>query len=182
MVGVQGRDDAMAGIGRRWVIALATLLCLTLLSGCGERQPQPGHVLDEAMRAGRSADSFHAADEDYFHDMDGGIALTPEEIKGRNMWLVWTGGDDRFWDGMTTSTFGGFDLLKIVAYDPTRTIDRDRRWTYLGLMNEPCFDPPTSSDKDRFGLLLDARRSDCPPEPFADETKYPGVKIGARGI
>ena len=30
--------------------------------------------------------------------MDGGVALTPDEIKGRNMWLVWTGGNDRFWD------------------------------------------------------------------------------------
>ena len=27
--------------------------------------------------------------------------LTPDEIKGRNMWLVWTGGNDRFWDRMT---------------------------------------------------------------------------------
>ena len=25
------------------------------------------------------------------------------------------------------------------------------------------------------------RRKDCPPDPFEDETKYPGVKIGARG-
>jgi len=115
MAGVQGRDDAMAGNGWRRVIALAALLCLMFLFGCGERQPQPGHVLDEAMRAGRSADSFHAADEDYFHDMDGGIALTPEEIKGRNMWLVWTGGNDRFWDTITISSSGNFDLLKIIS-------------------------------------------------------------------
>ena len=25
------------------------------------------------------------------------------------------------------------------------------------------------------------RRTDCPPDPFANEQKYPGVKIGARG-
>ncbi len=160
--------------------ALFSISCLLTLTGF-DNSLRPGQVLDEARIAGRDAASFPPADEDYFHDMDGAIALSPEEIKGRNMWLVWSGGDDRFWDGMTTSTFGGFDLLKIVAYDPTRKIDRDRRWTYLGLMNEPCFDPPTSPDKDRFGLLLDLRRSDCPPDPFADETKYPGVKIGARG-
>jgi hypothetical protein len=113
--------------------------------------------------------------------MDGGIALTPEEVKGRNMWNVWSGGNDRFWETMTASTFGAFDLLKIAAYNPDKPIDRDRRWTYLGLINEPCFDAPTQPDSNRFGLLLDTRRSDCPADPFADETKYPGVKIGARG-
>ena len=62
--------------------------------------------------AGRDVASLPAADEDYFHDMDGGVALTADEVKGRNMWLVWTGGNDRFWDVMTASTFGAFDLLK----------------------------------------------------------------------
>src|SRR6266566_5510685 len=160
--------------------ALFLLSCLLTLTGF-DNSPRPGQVLDEARVAGRDAASFPPADEDYFHDMDNAIALTPEEIKGRNMWLVWSGGDDRFWDGMTSSTFGGFDLLKIIAYDPTKKIDRDGRWSYLGLINEPCFDPPTGPDKDRFGLLLDARRGDCPPDPFANETKYPGVKLAARG-
>jgi hypothetical protein len=94
---------------------------------------------------------------------------------------MWSGGNDRFWNGMTASTFGGFDLLKIVAYDPTKKIDRDWRWDWLGLINEPCFDPPTGPDKARFGLLLDMRRTGCPSDPFANEAKYPGVKIGARG-
>jgi hypothetical protein len=162
------------------VRTLFFLSCMVALTGF-DNSPRPGQVLDEAKAAGRDAVSFPPADEDYFHDMDGALALTPEEVKGRNTWLVWTGGNDRFWDGMTASTFGGFDLLKIIAYDPTQKIDRDRRWSWLGLINEPCFDPPKGADKDRFGLLLDARRSDCPPDPFANETKYPGVKIGARG-
>src|SRR6185312_17522060 len=97
------------------------------------------------------------------------------------MWLVWSGGNDRFWDRMTHFTFGAFDLLKIVAYDPARPIDRARRWQYLGLINEPCFDAPTAPDPNRFGLLLDVRRPDCPADPFENEAKYPGVRIGARG-
>jgi hypothetical protein len=36
-------------------------------------------VVDEARQAGRAAQTFPAADEDYFHAMDGGIALTPDE-------------------------------------------------------------------------------------------------------
>ena len=153
---------------------------MLLLAGF-DSGPRPGQVLDEARAAGRDAASFPAAGEDYFHDMDGGVALTPDEIKGRNTWLLWTGGNDRFWDGMTASTFGAFDLLKIVAYDPTKKADRDWRWSYLGLINEPCFEAPSEPDPDRFGLMLDMRRSDCPADPFANESKYPGVKIGARG-
>jgi hypothetical protein len=167
------------GFARPARATAAAALCLLL--SAFDNAPKPGQVLDEAKAVGRDAASFPAAGEDYFHDMDGGIALTPDEIKGRNMWIVWTGGDDRFWDGMTASTFGAFDLLKTVAYDPKQNIDRDRRWTYLGLINEPCFDAPTQADAKRFGLLLDVRRTDCPADPFADATKYPGVAIGARG-
>jgi len=108
--------------------------CL-LLAGWDCAAQSSGHVLDEARQAGRDAASLPMASEDYFHDMDGGVALSPDEIKGRNMWVVWTGGNDRFWDGMTASTFGAFDLLKIVAYDPAKSVNRNRRWNYLGLMN-----------------------------------------------
>jgi len=157
----------------------AALLCILLTAF--DNGPRSGQVLDEAKAAGRDAASFPAASEDYFHDMDGGIALGADEIKGRNTWILWTGGNDRFWDGMTASTFGAFDLLKIVAYNPEQKVDRDRRWNYLGLVNEPCFDPPAQPDPDRFGLLLDSRKPGCPADPFADAAKYPGVKIGARG-
>src|SRR5690349_9923796 len=50
-----------------------TLFAACVLSACGA-QGVPGHVLDEAARAKRTAESFPAADEDYFHDMDGGLA------------------------------------------------------------------------------------------------------------
>src|ERR1051326_1294407 len=80
-----------------------------LLLACGG--PRPGGGQDEASRAGRVADSFAPADEDYFRDMDVGTGpLTREEVIGRNMWLVWTGGNDRFWDRVIPYTFGNFDL------------------------------------------------------------------------
>src|ERR1700739_2988963 len=96
---------------------LAGLACL-LIAGCS-REPQPGTVLDEARQAGRTAASFPQAADDYFHDMDGGVQLTPDEIKGRNMWLVWTGGNDRFWDRLTQYTFGAFDMLKMITSHPS---------------------------------------------------------------
>ncbi len=141
----------------------------------------PAQVIDEARQAGRSAQSMPAADEDYFHDMDGGIQLTPDEVKGRDMWLVWTGGDDRLWDRLTNLTFGSFDLLKILSSYPGLKYSRDNRWDYLGLVNEPCFTKPTGPDPKHYGLWLDQRSANCPPDPFANAQKYPGVAVGARG-
>lgn len=178
--------------------AMAFLSSMLLLPGCGKSDaPQ----IDEAQKAGREAASFPQADEDYFHDMDNGPALSPEAIKGRNMWLVWTGGNDRQWDELARhTTLGYHDLLKVVTSHPSQNYcveygkdygkeygkedgkcDRDSRWRWLGAVNEPCFDKPTGPDPARFGLWLDVRRKDCPPDPFENEEKYPGVKIGARG-
>jgi hypothetical protein len=173
-----------------WRIARNVLLvfCLLTAPGAGANDPpRPGKVLDEARQAGRGAASLPAPVEDYFHDMDGGADLKPDPdtkldpVLGRNTWIVWSGGNDRFWDKMTSYTFGAFDLLKIVAYDPNKPIDRAERWKRLGLINEPCMDAPAAPDPNRFGLMFDTRKAGCPADPFEDETRYPGVKVGARG-
>jgi hypothetical protein len=159
-------------------LLLIVVLALLLLPGS---RPQPGKVRDEAMIASRPASSFPAADEDYFKDMDNGAQLSADEVKGRNMWLVWSGGNDRFWDVMIKHAFGTFDLLKTISSAPGLSYSRDNRWNYFGVINEPCFDKPTAPDPKHFGLWLDQRRTDCPSDPFADAVKYPGVKLGARG-
>ena len=164
----------------RWKEIILGLLVCALLVACS-KQPRPGEVLDEAKLAGRDAKSFPQASEDYFHDMDGGVALTGDEVKGRNMWIVWSGGNDRLWNKMTEYTFGAFDLLKIISSHPSLGYSRDNRWNYLGLVNEPCFEMATAPNKDRRGLWLDVRKKDCPADPFENESKYPGVKIGSRG-
>jgi hypothetical protein len=163
------------------------LLCCLLTMPAASDSPQPGKVLDEARQAGRSARSLPAPMEDYFHDMDGGVALTVDPdtklnpVLGRNTWLVWSGGNDRFWDKMTAYTYGAFDLLKIIAYDPSKPMDRAERWKRLGVVNEPCMEAPSAPDPNRFGLMFDVRKAGCPADPFEDATEYPGVKIGARG-
>ena len=58
-----------------WLLLLGSLT----FAGCS-RQPQPGEVLDEARQAGRDGASFTHASEDYFRDMDGALALTPQEV------------------------------------------------------------------------------------------------------
>ena len=77
-------------------------------------------------------------------------------------------------------------------------VARPNRWKYFGLVNEPGFQPwdpkgcdwkadkktdqePSGQcgDAKRFGLWLDRRVG--PPDPFEDESQYPGVRVGARG-
>ena len=174
------------------LVLIMALVAFVAYRVFAHRGPRPGTLLDEARQANRPATSFTAADEDYFHDMDGAVPLTPAEVKGRNTWVVWTGGNDRFWDKIGTTSFGALDLLKTLSSYPN-VIDpatgekfkysRDNRWYYLGLVNEPCFEKATGPDPNRFGLWLDKRvvSPECPPDPFENETKYPGVRVGWRG-
>lgn len=166
-----------------WLGNIVVLGCAAMLCACaGSEEPGiSGQVKDEALEVGRQSSSFPAADEDYFHDMDGGVALAPGEIKGRNSWMIWTAGNDRFWDHISVTSFGSFDLLKSVSSHPSLKFSRDTRWKFLGLVNEPCFDKATAPNPARHGLWLDTRRADCPPDPFENEQKYKGVLIGARG-
>ena len=167
-------------IRRLWLPASLILVTGLIFSSCSKESPSVD-VLDEAKRAGREVASFPHATEDYFRDMDNGIQLTAAEIQGRNMWNVWTGGNDRLWNHMTEFTFGSFDLLKIISSHPSLGYGRTTRWSYLGLVNEPCFEPAKAPVKDRYGLWLDVRGKDCGPDPFENEAKYPGVAIGTRG-
>ena len=44
---------------------------------------------------------------DYFRAMDYGRPLAPNEVEGRNTWVLWTGGDEAFgttWPGTATAT------------------------------------------------------------------------------
>src|SRR5260370_7956373 len=83
------------------------------------RGPRPGTVLDEAKLANRGPESFPAAGENYFQDMDadakGPVKFNEAQIKGRNTWIVWTGGDDRLWDTLRVKSFGALDFLKTLS-------------------------------------------------------------------
>jgi hypothetical protein len=182
------------------VIGFASSSVAGSLPDCGT---VAGDIKDEAMCVGRTADSLPGADEDYFRDMDNGATKDPAALArdlapylpgitteqalkaaaiGRNNWIVWTAGNDRLWDALNKSSFGELDFLKTLSSHPSQTkFHRNNRWDRLGLVNEPCFTEPTGPREDRFGLWLDERDPNCVPDPFESESKYPGVKIGARG-
>src|SRR5580693_8749545 len=129
---------------------LLLLVCLLAAVGCphpGEQKsPAAPGVVDEARLAGRDAASFPAADEYYYHDMDGALRLTPSQVVGRNNWVVWTAGNDHLWDVLSEKSVGAFDLLKTVSSYPypkgskLPQYGRHNRWKWLGLVNEPCFE------------------------------------------
>ncbi len=83
-------------------------------------------MLDEARRT--KHEGIRAATEDYFRGMDRGADLGLEEIQGRNTWILWSAGNDRFWDWLARQSAGSFDLLKIkVGLTPTAREDYARR-------------------------------------------------------
>jgi hypothetical protein len=128
---------------------------------------QFGRVEDEAKKVDRKVEEFPGASEPYFAAMDKGLLLPPAAgvdypaeikevasatgldpeavrkaaIRGQNAWIVWTGGNDKFWDFAARATIGSFDLLKTISSHPTMAYGRDNRFRYLGLVNEPCFTP-----------------------------------------
>ena len=101
---------------RRALVGMAAIAVLLTIAGCNE--PEPGTVQDEAMRAGYKPDAFKGSSDTYLDAMDGGVPLSDQERAGRIAWVMWTGGNDRFWDYMANNTFGAFDLLKILSSNP----------------------------------------------------------------
>jgi hypothetical protein len=169
-----------------------------------DRQAKIGNVLDEAAQAGRTPESLGGADEDYYADMDYGVTKNPQAVfasikdylqpnatpadavhaavVGRNNWVAWTAGNDALWDSLSVSSVGNLDLVKTVSNYGKWT--RKNRWSWFGLVNEPCFKFSDKGRPDRFGLILDERdnsQAGCKDDPFENEQKYPGVKVGARG-
>ena len=84
-------------------------LGLVLLAGC-----TPKDAVDEATAAGKTVADFPETRVDPFREMDGGIGLTPDEVAGRNTWMLWTGGNEAFWDWMARNAYGLVDFVKVI--------------------------------------------------------------------
>src|SRR5687767_7625497 len=110
-----------------WIVLASGILALGFVTACGGRKPS---LVDDG--GGKKPEDFPEIAADVFKPMDGGIALAPDEIKGRNTWNLWTAGNEQFWDRMSRESFGLMDLLK--------TIDsrkRAQRFADMGLINQP---------------------------------------------
>jgi hypothetical protein len=107
-------------------------------------------------------------------------------IKGRNSWLMWTGGNQAFWDHLARRGYGFADFLKLLD---NRYIARADRFRKLGIVNEPGM--RVSERPGPFGLHLDVPegwQGTWPPEPGTDlPTEVPdpyvyGYSSGVMGM
>ncbi len=132
---------------------LGAAAVVVVVAGC-DRAPR--YPPDDAKATGLTAAEFPQASEDVFRRMDGGIRLTEDEIKGRNTWILWTAGNQVFWDRIARDGYGIVDLLKTL--DSRR---RPTRFAEMGLINEPGF--RMAGKPDAHGLWLDERVEPAPP-------------------
>lgn len=121
---------------------------------------------------GRTPSDFPELAADVFSNMDGGIELSPDEVKGRNTWNLWCGGNEQFWDRAAREDFGLFDLLKTID-----SRNREERFRKLGLINQPNF--RQASKPDKYGIWIDEA---IEPEPTAIDQKVYGRPTGVMGF
>jgi hypothetical protein len=75
--------------------AAAGIYGLTVLSisfvSCSKK-----NIVDEAKASGKTAADFPEITADVFAPMDGGIQLAPDEIMGRNAWILFLSNERRY--------------------------------------------------------------------------------------
>lgn len=143
-------------------------------------------IVDEAKALGKTAADFPAASYDYFHDMDmvadghGGLRpleLTEDEIKGRNTWMMWCGGNEVFWDWLAGNSYGFMDLLKLCDFAPGDKWG-GKRFGPAGLCIEPGTKLPDKPDQ--FGLYLRVLEDPNAPRPRPDVYGYSSGIVSLR--
>lgn len=151
-------------------IVLYSVVVMLIAVWAVHRHREYAIVPDAAKLTGRSVSDFPETASHAFDEMDGAIALSDAERKGRNTWLLWTAGDETFWDTMARDGAGIGDLL--------RAIDSRQRTTRFhdgGLINQPGF--TAASKPDQYGLWID----EGPQEPGVDPRVY-GRSTGIVGL
>ena len=153
----------------RWSLALyaVALLTLSFYSGCGKKTAS---LVDDG--GGRKPSDFPELAADVFKPMDGGVELSVDEIKGRNTWNLWCGGNEQFWDRMARESFGLMDLLKTID-----SRNRTSRFKEMGLINQPGY--KQASKPDEYGLWIDEA---VDPEPSDIDPKVYGRPTGIMGF
>ena len=157
MIKIRSAQLLLAG----FVFAIATL------SGCGK---PPASLTDNG--GGRKPSDFPEIADDVFKPMDGGIDLSPDEIKGRNTWNLWCAGDEQFWDRMAREGYGLMDLLKTID-----SRNRPTRFKEIGLINQPGY--TKAAKPDQYGLYIDEA---VEPESKAIDPKVYGRPTGIMGF
>lgn len=159
---------------------LLTFLSLLWTIGCGTSAPP-----DEAKAAGKSVLDFPPSTLDHFTAMDGIVdtssgrldrpKLDEQAIIGRNTWMMWTGGNEAFWDWLSRHGYGTLDFLQLL--DSHLRADR---FTRNGLISEPGMRPPTAAETAAsHGIRFDRPADPTVPQP---DPKVYGLSSGIVGL
>jgi cytochrome c5 len=159
------------------------LLCCIGMVGCHGNAPP-----DEAKAAGKSAADFPAATFDYFAEMDqnvissgettqlANLRLDEQAIIGRNAWMMWTGGNEAFWDWLARHGYGTLDFLQLLDSN-----QRHQRFTAAGLISEPGMRGPDDAEtKASFGIRFDRPANPESQQPDPRVYGYPSGIVGLR--
>ncbi len=183
-----------------WIFVGALLAAM--IAGCSTSAPPPdeaklrwfGNKPATATEMEDAAKKYYApASVDYFEDMDGiatdgpetfqKLKLDAEEVKGRNAWIIWTGGNEAFWDWLARHSYGSIDVLKLID-----SRDIGKRFARVGMITEPGMRPPTDEEtQEAFGIRyarptdkhVEAKRQGRHP-PNPEYYGYPSGVVGLR--
>lgn len=133
---------------------------------------QHSDPVDTPKSQGKTPADFPQTASSWYDAMDNGVTLTDEERKGRNTWLIWTGGNQEFWDYLATHSFGSVDFLKILD-----SRKRASRFDWYGVINDP--DTKQATKPDEYGLWLDVPKGDLPKDV---DPKVYGLPTGVVGL
>ncbi|MDQ3815986.1 MAG: hypothetical protein M3347_18920 [Armatimonadota bacterium] len=151
--------------------SVASAATLILVAGCPPK-PKPRPPVRPTVGPPSALSEISA---DLFKEMDGGIQLTEDEIKGRNNWMIWTADNAKFWDWLAGHSFGTTDLLKMLD-----SRQRSVRLKKMGVINEPGFKQATAPDEN--GLWLDVRADGSKDELAGVDPAVYGRSSGVLGL
>src|SRR6202045_2860467 len=155
----------------KWALVSHAGLTLLVSIGLGSCNNNPNQSLvDDA--GGRKPEDLPKIAEDVFKPVDGGIELSPDQIKGRKPWTLWCAGTEKFWERLSRESYGLIDLLKAID-----SRGRSTRFKQMGLINEPGY--KQAAKPDRYGLWID---EGVEPEPPAIDPKVYGRSSGIMGF
>jgi mono/diheme cytochrome c family protein len=162
-----------------WWGALALAAAMSSGPGCtpggGESDGRPGGggTPGPAPASGDAGRAVFVEDRYEYYGL--GDRYTPEQKQGRDTWIMWTGGNQKFF--RLGSVVGGKIGVPIEYYRLLDSRGRPTRFRRLGLINEPNFRMAAGPDKDT-GLWLDQWAGD----PTYPDTKVYGEPTGIVGL
>ena len=165
---------------------MAAVLPLVPVAGCGEGSDNPGATPAAnpgaapdapgpgASTPGGAPQGAAAGPKDKYAYYGKGDGYTPDQKLGRDTWIMWTGGNEKFF--RLGSVTAGNLAIPVEYFRLLDSRGRSTRFQRLGLVNEPNFRQATQPDEN--GLWLDQWLGD---DTYPD-TKVYGEPTGIMGL